>query len=170
MPEERNELDPGWSPDGKTLVFEDSDAKTILLLDLSTRHISTLPDSKGYYSPRWSPDGRYIAAIPSGSKDKLLLFDFTTQRWTELAKQRTGWPRWSRDGKYIYFNSYRENDPAPCRVRIADRKIEWLTSLKDLRRAIGALGPWFGWAPDDSPLILLDLGIQDIYSLEWQTP
>jgi Tol biopolymer transport system component/DNA-binding winged helix-turn-helix (wHTH) protein len=171
MPEESAELDPGWSPDGKTLVFEDYDAKTILLLDLSTRHISTLPDSKGYYSPRWSPDGRYIAAIPSGSKDKLLLFDFTTQRWTELAKQRTGWPQWSQDGKYIYFHTSIPDDSALYRVRIDDRKLERLVSTKDLRRAgSGGFGPWIGWTSDDSPLVLRDVGTQDIYALEWQTP
>jgi len=170
MPEERNELDPGWSPDGKKLVFGDIDLQSIHLLDLNTHRLSTLRGSDGLFSPRWSPDGRYIAAIPLDVTNKLMLFDLTTQQWTELAKQKAGWQRWSRDGKYIYFDSYRENDPAACRVRIADRKIEWLTSLKDLRRANGAFGTWIGWAPDDSPLILLDLGIQDIYGLEWQTP
>jgi len=170
MPEDRNELDPGWSPDGKTLVFGDHDAKILRLLDRSTHQVSKLPDSEGLFSPRWSPDGRYIAAIRIGSNDELLLFNFTTQQWTELAKQPIGCPRWSRDGKYIYFGSLLENVRTLCRVRIADRKIEWLASMKDLRRAIGVFGPWIGWAPDDSPLTLRDFGTQDIYALVWQTP
>jgi len=56
------------------------------------------------------------------------------------------------------------------RLRIDDREVEQLTTLKDLRLAFGYYGPWVGWAPDDSPLVLRDTGIQDIYALEWQTP
>jgi Tol biopolymer transport system component/DNA-binding winged helix-turn-helix (wHTH) protein len=170
MPED-NEEDPSWSPDGKTLVFADRDAKTIRLFDLSTRQVSRLPGSEGLQSPRWSPDGRYIAAIPFGSQHKLLLFDFTTQKWTELVPQPAAWQRWSRDGKYIYFDSQLPNDPALFRVRIGDRKIDRIASTKNFRPASDMFfGTWFGWAPDDSPLVLRDLGTQDIYALEWQTP
>jgi Tol biopolymer transport system component len=77
-------------------------------------------------------------------------------------------PNWSRDGKYIYFSSSRDNDLS--RVRISERKIERLASLKDFRIAVGVWGPWPGWAPDGSPLVLRDVGAQDIYALEWQTP
>lgn len=168
MPEERRELDPGWSPDGKTLVFGDRDAKTIHLLDLNTLRVDKLPGSEGFVSPRWSPDGRYITAVVFGSHGKLLLFDLTTQKWVELTQQQAYWQRWSRDGKYIYFTGSRENEPGLLRVRIGDRKIEWLTSIKDFRVANGVWGAWTGWAPDDSPLMLRDVGIQDIYALEWQ--
>jgi Tol biopolymer transport system component len=168
--EERRELDPGWSPDGKTLVFGDIDAKKIFLFDLSTRRISTLPGSEGLFSPRWSPDGRYILALPYGLMNKLLLFDFTTQKWAELSRQPAGHPGWSRDGKYAYFGSYSGNDPALFRVRVDDRKLERLASLKDFRQVNGAFGPFVCWAPDDSPLVLRDIGTQDIYALEWQTP
>jgi Tol biopolymer transport system component len=73
--------------------------------------------------------------------------------------------RWSPDGKHIYFASFRENDPSLFRVRIGDRKIERLASVKDFRLAIGAWGPWPGWAQDDSPLALRDIGARDIYGL-----
>jgi Tol biopolymer transport system component/DNA-binding winged helix-turn-helix (wHTH) protein len=166
-PGEAGENDPTWSADGKTLVFMDSEAKMIRLLDLQTGHVSALPGSEGLGSPRWSPDGRYIAAIPAEALDKLLLFDFTTQKWTVLAQQQALWPRWSRDGKSIYFSSARDNDMS--RVRIVDRKIERLASLKDFRMAPGIFGAWLGWTPDDQPLMLRDVGTQDIYALEWQT-
>jgi Tol biopolymer transport system component len=168
MPEERTELDPGWSADGNKLVFADIGAKTIHLLDLRTGQVSMLPDSEGMHAPRWSPDGRYIATIPAEARDKMWLFDFTTQKWTILAQQQALWPRWSGDGKSIYFSSARDNDLSL--VRIGDRKIERLASLKDFRLAPGVFGAWVGWTPDDQPLMLRDVGTQDIYALEWQTP
>jgi Tol biopolymer transport system component len=167
-PGARSEFDPGWSADGKTLVFADQEAKTLHLLDLRTGQVSMLPGSEGMHAPRWSPDGRYIAAIPAEARDKMLLFDFTTQKWTVLAQQQTLWPRWSGDGKHIYFSSSSKNDLS--RVRIGDRKIERLASIKDFRFAPGVFGAWVGWTPDDQPLMLRDVGTQDIYALEWQTP
>ena len=120
--------------------------------------------------PRWSPDGRYIAAHVADSQFKLMLFDLTTQKWMELSQQSAAYPRWSRDGKYIYFAVSSQNDPALFRVRIDDRKTERLASLKNFRLARGGFGAWVGWFPDDSPLVLRDIGSQDIYALEWQTP
>ena len=168
-PEERSEQDPGWSPDGKTLVFGSVDTRTIHLLDLNTHEVSTLPGSEGMYSPRWSPDGRYIATV-STDAHRIMLFDLTSEKWIELVTMRVGWPHWSRDGKYVYFHKSLPDDSALYRVRIDDRKLERLVNTKDLRRAGGVFGPWIGWAPDDSPLVLRDVGAQDIYALEWQTP
>jgi len=167
-PGEAGEYDPGWSADGKTLVFGDSETKSLQILDLKTRQVSKLPDSDGLWAPRWSPDGRYIAAIPDKARNKLMLFDFTTQRWTVLAEQQALWPRWSVDGEHIYFSSSSDSDMS--RVRIGDRKVERLASLKDFRLAPGVFGAWVSWTPDDQPLMLRDVGTQDIYALEWQTP
>jgi serine/threonine protein kinase/Tol biopolymer transport system component len=174
MPEERVERDPIWSPDGGTLGFcigagVTADKRTINLLDLRTGQVSLLPGSEGKFSPRWSPDGRNMVAITSDSQ-KLLLFDFTTKQWTELASMPLSYPQWSRDGKYIYFFSNPLSNPLVLRIRISDRKIEHWASLKDLRIAPSALGWWMGLAPDDSPMVLRDVGAQDIYALEWQAP
>lgn len=42
--------------------------------------------------------------------------------------------KWSHDGKYIYFSTLGQRDAALFRVRIADRKVEQVASLIDIRR------------------------------------
>jgi serine/threonine protein kinase/Tol biopolymer transport system component len=178
MPGESNEADPGWSPDGDSLVFGRlvafgtgaSRTMAIHILRLQSQQVSTVPGSEGMFSPRWSPDGRYIAAMHR-DQQKLLLFDLTSQKWTELANVKVGYPNWSRDGKYIYFNTPFSTETVIFRVRISGRKLEQVTSLKDLGTlAQGMFGWWTGLAPDDSPLALRDIGSQEIYALDWDAP
>jgi len=126
-----------------------------------------LPDSKGLFSPRWSPDGRYLVAMPFASRS-LMLFDFATQKWEEIAQISLGFPNWSKNGDYVYF-IHQEGQPAVMRIRIRDRKIERVADLKDFRRT-GFYGVWLGISPDDSPLLLRDIGTQEIYALDWEAP
>ena len=164
MPGARNECDHSWSPDGNALVFGYADVLevetgvvAIHRLDLRTHEVSTLPGSEGLFSPFWSPNGRHIAALGEAGH-KLLLYDFTTQKWAQLADVPVGYMSWSRDGKHIYFDSSSPSDPAIHRIRIGDRKLERVASLKGIRREWGIWFPWFGLAPDDSPLLLRSAG------------
>ena len=167
--DQSNELDVGWSPDGNQLVFElQSPGLPIQLLNLRTHERSKLPASEELFSPRWSPDGHYIAAITIDNAS-LRLYDVATQKWVELAKLPINYPSWSRDSKYIYFDTF-GSDPAFYRVRVNDRRIERLVSLKNIRQAGTYLGPWTGLGPDDSPLLLRDIGREEIYALDWQAP
>ena len=77
---------------------------------------------------------------------------------------------WSRDGKYIYAKVPGERPPAIFRVRIIDHKLERMVSLESLRLATGAFGLWSGLAPDNSPLVVRDVGTQEIYALDWEAP
>jgi Tol biopolymer transport system component/DNA-binding winged helix-turn-helix (wHTH) protein len=168
-------FDPGWSPDGKSVILTLNEADLpggsgISILDLASKKLSPLPASQDLFSPRWSPDGKYIAAITKDSQ-KLMLFEPSTQRWTELATlPAIGFPSWSRDGQYLYFDTTFTEDPGFFRVRISDRKLEKLLSLKGMRRFLGEFGSWTGLAPDDSPLLARDVSSQEIYALDWQAP
>ena len=156
-PEDRNEGDANWSPDGNSIVYWSSASwppsrdVTIDILDLRTRKVSIVPGSEGLFSPHWSPDGGYIAALHTDAPGSML-FDFKTQKWVELESIPAGYPNWSRDGTYLYFLAS-GNDAAIYRVRISDRKLEKVVSLKGIRLTIGEVGTWCGLAADDSPLI-----------------
>jgi hypothetical protein len=140
------------------------------MVDLRTHQVTTVPGSEGLFGPLWSPDGRYLAAMPADSH-KQLLYDFYTHVWEDLVNLNAGYATWSHGGKYLYFRSaIYESNPAIYRVRISDLKLEKVVSLKGIRRAWGSAGPWNGLAPDDSPLLVRDVGTQEIYALDWQAP
>ena len=167
--DDHEQYDPTWSPDGTRIAFGGPPGEpnvTIRILDVGTHQISTLPDSKGLFSPRWSPDGRYLVGMPFASRS-LMLFDFATQKWEEIAKISPGFPNWSKNGEYVYFLG--QEDAAVMRIRIRDRKIERVAGLKNFRRT-GYYGVWLGLSPDDSPLMLRDIGTQEIYALDWEVP
>jgi eukaryotic-like serine/threonine-protein kinase len=162
--------DPTWSADGNSIAFgqQPPGKLAIRILNLKTHQVSIVPGSGGLWSPRWSPDGRYIAALSSDVKT-LLLFDFKSNKWTELARAHFEYPSWSRDSAYIYFNTGGD-DAAFFKVRIRDRKLERIVSLKNLPRNAGIFGAWAGLAPDGSPLFLRDSNFDEIYALDWDAP
>ena len=99
-----------------------------------------------------------------------MLFDFTTQKWTELARFLLPIPCWSRDGRYIYFDGILDNQEGYYRVQVSNAKLERIFSMKGFQAAGGAFGNWSGIAPDDTPLLVRDASIQELYALEWDTP
>jgi eukaryotic-like serine/threonine-protein kinase len=163
--------DPTWSPDGSKLAFGQSPFSgsfAIYVLDLKTHEVSKVPASDGLFTPRWSPDGRYFAALQGGTA-KFLLFDVTTRVWTELAETDVNSPSWSHDGKYLYFNTS-AGEPSFMRVRISDRKLERMASLKGIPPVLGPSESWSGLDPDDHPLVLRGIGSAEIYALDWEAP
>ena len=100
---------------------------------------------------------------------ELMLFDFTAQKWVGLAKVNANYHNWSRDSNFIYSDSFGATSGI-FRIRISDRKLDWVASLKDIRRAAGTMGTWAGLAPDNSPLLVRDIGTQEIYALDVELP
>jgi Tol biopolymer transport system component/DNA-binding winged helix-turn-helix (wHTH) protein len=160
----------GWSSDGSSVVFgETPDGRPLIihLLDLKTRQLSNVPGSDGLYAPRWSPDGRYLCAERRGPED-LWLFDFAKAHWKQLTTIGAGWHNWSHDAKYVYFDTFEGSDSVWYRVRITDGRLERSVTLKNIRRT-GTYG-WSGLGPDDSPLLLRDVGTEEIYALDVDFP
>ena len=174
LPEKLEQVDPGWSPDGKQLVFSRwaRNDSTIQLLDLNSKKMSIIPGSQGLYSPRWSPDGRYLAAL-SVTWRKLVIFDFKKQQWSDWVSGH-GWfayPTWSRDGKYLYFEILVTDKPGYYRVQFGQAEAELVVDLKGLHLfSTNQLGAWSSITPDGSPLFVRDTGTDEIYALDLELP
>lgn len=176
-----SECDPGWSSDGNSLVFaecgDNTTTSAVHVLDLKTRKASALPGSDGLFSPRWSPDGRFIAAVTTigntKGPPKLMLFDVAKQKWQELLRGHdANYAVWSRNGRYIYFSEPNGASVPFYRVSVADHKLEQVADVDLFPRgpAPTRRGVWTGLAPDDSPLMVRDTSIHEIYALEVHLP
>jgi hypothetical protein len=80
------------------------------------------------------------------------------------------YPNWSRDGSYIYFADPYTKEPALYRLRISDRKVEELASPNPRILTWAIADKWMGLGPDDSPLVLRDTSVEEIYALDWEAP
>jgi Tol biopolymer transport system component/DNA-binding winged helix-turn-helix (wHTH) protein len=167
LPEEHeSNCCPYWSPDGHKIVFNLFSAAAgpiDRIIDIDSRQVTIVPKSEDMNEPRWSPDGRYLQA-GTGDAQHLEIFDFKTQQWSELAQNgHVDSPEWSRDGRYIYFRHV-VGDIGVFRISVRGGAVEKIADLKDWHDA-GWWGRWMGLDPIDAPLLLRDIGSDDIYAL-----
>jgi serine/threonine protein kinase/Tol biopolymer transport system component len=178
LPEEsRNEDDPNWSNDGKSLILSrtalvgNPSDFDIAIVDLASREVTPLPGSVGLFAPRFSPDGSYISAFSADGR-KIMLFDLHNKQWSELIQGNAmQYPQWSRDNTHIYYADTKESWSELYRVKVSDRSVEAIAVLKDIPRPTMPWGAeWNGITPEGSPLIMRDVGVREVYSLELRLP
>jgi len=102
-----------------------------------------------------------------------MLFDVIAQKWSPLADGLPyGWGiRWSHDSKYVYYQHPFNGEEQPIyRVRLSDRKVEPITTSRQILRADVLSYIMTGLAPDDSPLASLAHRNSDVYGLELELP
>jgi DNA-binding winged helix-turn-helix (wHTH) protein/Tol biopolymer transport system component len=171
--------EPSFSPQGQFLIFErwttNSEGtrhSSVCMLDLNTKQVRELPGTKDYDGIHWSPDGKYAVASDEGN-GKLVLYDFERQRWSVLADGAAfGWGiRWSQDSRFVYYQHSQQGEEQPIfRVSVGDRKVEQITSARQILRADVLGYTMTGLTPDNSPLASLTQRNSDVYALEieWQ--
>jgi serine/threonine protein kinase/Tol biopolymer transport system component len=174
------EDDPGWSPDGKSVLLSlyPLGARSPRLedyyigqCDLETRKVTALPGSQTMFAPRWSPDGRYISTF-SADQRRLMVMELSSGKWRELTSGKfLQYPNWTRDSKSVYLEDLGSDGPELDRISVPDGRKERVVSLRNVSRVVMSSNqPWNGLARDNSPLIMRDVGSQELYSLELQLP
>jgi Tol biopolymer transport system component len=169
----RSEIDFGydaiWSKDGKRILFAQGGNRLealpagesrIRILDLDTGKIQTIPKGQSLFSPRWSPDEKQLLALDIRDQH-LHVFDAGKNEWKELTKVVSGYPTWSTDGKWIYAFDLPAN--VIFRVEAATGRREEIVR-PDFQMPVGSF--WVGWTGDWDPLMLRDLGSDQIYRID----
>ena len=164
----RAEIDPSWWPDGKSIVFGRSNFAGqggIERVDLTSHAVSSVPGSERIFSPRLSPDGSKIAAFfEQGTR--LMLYEFRSREWRDAAHGIFQFNTWSRDGKSVFMVDMRQGSKI-MRFDLDRGKFADVAGLQDVEQ--GNRG-WVGLALDDSPLIVRDKSVSDVYRLDLQIP
>jgi DNA-binding winged helix-turn-helix (wHTH) protein len=166
-----------WSPDSSSLVAiftgqagankvcSITSFEGLETIDLRTRKITLIPDSREMGGPFWPVNGMLVAPTLSPGKEGFATFDFRTQKWSPLVKGMFQHWMTSIDGEYLYLMTGGD-DPKILRVRLSNGTLDTLASLKSFRPVVDKdTDKWLGVATDGSPVLTRDIGTQEIYDL-----
>jgi Tol biopolymer transport system component len=154
-----------WSPDGSFLFYQYAAGSEGMIYDVRTGEKSEVASSKGIFA-FWLDQDTLIAPNEKGTS--FVTYNRKTGKWTDLAPVPPGGiEHWmiSPDFKYLYFSTPGA-DPKAMRLRLADREVETIASLKNFHRADTQINV----APDGSPVFTRDTGYQEIYALNVRWP
>ncbi len=158
---------PDWSPDGNflaTTVYMDR-AYRSRLIDVRNGNVTPVPDSKDTLGPWYATQDTLIATAKDQST--LVRYNFKTQKWSDILTSPDKFVNWmtSPDGKYFYYSTG-GSDPTVFRLRLADDAVEEIVKLKNVRLVNDLdFGPKLDVTPDNSVLVLRDIGTEEVYAL-----
>jgi Tol biopolymer transport system component/DNA-binding winged helix-turn-helix (wHTH) protein len=173
MKDDRNVADPGWSADGKEIIFgrepdsmgKETGPRAIELFNLQTQTRTTVPRSEGFFSPRWSPDGKWIAALTL-AQNKVMLFDVANQRWSEVASTSASDPIWSGDSKSIFVHAFLAENQPIIKISVPNGEVKVVASSADFHSGEPADYFFGGLTPEDSPLVRPRVGTGNLFTMD----
>ncbi|MGI8741012.1 MAG: prolyl oligopeptidase family serine peptidase [Bryobacteraceae bacterium] len=160
---ERNDSDPQWSPDGRSIAFvgqrTDSDllgGVTVYIVPAeggAARKLSNI--HVGSRSVRWSPDGRRVAFV--GSVDAVAI----PKMWIAPANGGTATVvsndvtyatdlAWSEDGRALFYAGAFKGEHPVFRIDLASRQVTPLSSRMQVRQIDVAKNTLVYTASDDT--------------------
>jgi hypothetical protein len=166
---------PDWPPDGNLLavtgaVLDDSVPQggyyQLKTIDVRSGEVSVIPESRGKVGPWFIAPDAVIAV--NEDQSKFLRFDFKTQKWSDMITSPREFINWesSPDGKYFLY-SVGGNDPKIFRMRLADRSVEEVTTMKGFASVDN---PVLSVSPDNLPVLTRNSGTQGICALSVKWP
>lgn len=155
-------LSPGWSPDGKTLVFAglNQGVTDLYMVDADGKNFKQLTkDRYGDMQPQWSPDGKTIVFASDRSPDtdfeilkigkwKIQTYDVASGE-ISLIPNQGGLnlnPQWAPDGKSVAFISDRNGTPNLFLYDFDNKEHYQLTNVVGAIGAIAEYSPAITWA------------------------
>lgn len=126
-------MSPGWSPDGKELVYVSFETGRPAIFrqrlsDASRQQITNFKGLNG--APAWSPDGRKLAMVLSkDGNPEIYIYDFASKQFSRLTKHFAidTEPNWTPDSRSIIFTSDRGGSPQIYKMDIASGATERVT-------------------------------------------
>jgi dipeptidyl aminopeptidase/acylaminoacyl peptidase len=164
----RHLRDVCWLPDGQSLVYSHISwlHPGVFSFDLRTKRASTLPGAEKLTFPKCSRGGDILAFEQDDERPGQRIRRRGRTDW-EPVDLPLVYPNWTRDSEAIVgFNpetrhAERFSLKARTRTKVAD-----LTGMP----LVGLDGvPWMGLDSTDSPLVLRDLGVRNLYALQLST-
>ena len=173
LKETRNSADPGWGPDGRSLVYgrepdlmgKEDGPRNLQMIDLITHQTEVIPNSEGLFSPRWSPNGEWIIALSLDQKD-VMLYDVRARRWKHLASTSAADPVWSSDSKAVYLHAFQADREPILRIDVPDGAVQSIASLDNFQGKEAVNYFFGGLTPANAPLVQPRIGTGNLYSLE----